>query len=87
MKFTERTLQKAEERAEIRNQTNLGDKQWDFLFQAAYQSVDESEDDQPLDPDTDNEDESNPQVKGNRRVWVSHPPTYRADIVSTDGSV
>jgi hypothetical protein len=55
-------------------------KCWDFLFEAAYQSTDESDDDPNIDPDTDDDDPT--PLKGTKRVWYACAPTYRSSEVS-----
>lgn len=55
------------------------DPVWDALFAATYQSSDETDAGESIDPETDSEEVA---VSVPSRPWVTRPPTYRAAIVS-----
>jgi hypothetical protein len=47
---------------------------WDFFFHVLYQSTDESDDSEVLDPDTESDNEVD--VVATKKPWVTRPPTY-----------
>lgn len=55
-----------------------------FFFQAAYQSTDESDAEDVLDPDTDTEKADETPAQATRKPWISRAPTYRDDVVSVE---
>ena len=57
----------------------MRDPTWDALFVATYQSTDETDDAEGIDPETDSEEVT---VSIPSRPWVTRPPTYRAAVVS-----
>lgn len=73
--------QKCNERASVRSLVGYmaNSTLWDFAFQAAYQSTDESDDDDAVDPDTETEDEV--PVRTKQKPWISRPPTYRGAVI------
>ncbi|EGO28842.1 hypothetical protein SERLADRAFT_406233 [Serpula lacrymans var. lacrymans S7.9] len=56
---------KVAERSSIRHTTSFWSPEWEFLFKAAYQSTNESDQDNVLDPDTDESAND-----GNLKVWL-----------------
>ncbi|KAF8143627.1 hypothetical protein K438DRAFT_1993690 [Mycena galopus ATCC 62051] len=50
------------------------DPKWAFFFQPVYQSTDESDDSDVIDPDTDTERTTEIQVAATRKPWKSRPP-------------
>jgi len=73
------TAQKAQDRADVREESTMADPVWNALFAAAYQSTDETDVAGGIDPQTDSEEVA---VSVPSRAWVTRPPTYRAAIVS-----
>jgi hypothetical protein len=57
----------------------MRDPTWDTLFVVTYQSTDEMDDAEGIDPETDSEEVT---VSIPSRPWVMCPPTYRAAVVS-----
>jgi len=55
------------------------DPVWDALFVVPYQSSDETDVDEGIDPETDSDEVT---VNVPSRAWVTRPPTYRAAVVS-----
>ena len=65
--------------------------EWNSFFQIAYQSTDESDaeevqQDEGLDPNTDEEGGRRTRQKGTKSTggsgkFKTHPPTYRSDVV------
>lgn len=53
--------------------------EWDFFFQPCYQSTDESDIDDGIDPDTETEEQLD--VSSTRKPWISRPPMYRTKEV------
>ena len=72
-------VQKAQDRADVREQSTMKDPAWDALFAVAYQSTDETDDEESIDPKTDSEEVA---VSVPSRPWVTRPPTYHAAVVS-----
>lgn len=54
-------------------------KEWDFFFQPAYQSTDETDTAPVLDPDSD--EEHIVPVPATKKAWISRTPEYRASEV------
>ncbi|KAJ7018531.1 hypothetical protein C8F04DRAFT_1277632 [Mycena alexandri] len=54
------------------------DKDWDWFFQPVYQSTNESDDGNVIDPDTDTEAKDEPPARSTRKPWVTHAPEYRS---------
>jgi hypothetical protein len=52
--------------------------EWDFFFQPAYQSTDETDDGNNMDPDSEGEDID---VKIKEKAWLSRAPCYRSEVV------
>ncbi|KAH7919440.1 hypothetical protein BV22DRAFT_1133837 [Leucogyrophana mollusca] len=68
---------KAKERAGVHTKdAALQGPKWDFLFQPAYQSSDESSTEGVVDPGSPSADNDN---GSSIKLWLSCPPTYRAD--------
>jgi len=57
----------------------MKDPVWDALFVAAYQSTDETDDAEGIDPETESEE---PAVSFPSRPWVACLPIYWAAVVS-----
>jgi hypothetical protein len=57
----------------------MTDPVWDALFAVAYQSTDETDRSDGIDPETDSDELA---INVPSRPWVTCPPTYRAAIVS-----
>jgi len=57
----------------------MKDPTWDALFVATYQSTDETDDAEGIDPETDGEEVA---MSVPSRPWITRPPTYRAAVVS-----
>jgi hypothetical protein len=55
---------------------------FDYFFQWQYQSTDESDVSDVLDPDTDVEESAEVPVKSTRKPWKSRAPMYRGDEAS-----
>jgi hypothetical protein len=72
-------VQKAQDRADARAESTMGDPVWDALFTVAYQSTDETDQSESIDPETESEELV---VSVPSRPWVTRPPTYRATVVS-----
>ena len=63
----------------MREESTMTDPVWDALFAVTYQSTDETDHSEGIDPETDSEELA---VSIPSRPWVTCPPTYRAVIVS-----
>ncbi|KAJ7246651.1 hypothetical protein C8J57DRAFT_1674779 [Mycena rebaudengoi] len=50
---------------------------WDFFFQACYQSTDESDHEDALDPDTESDQEVS--VSTTQKAWITRTPEYRSE--------
>ncbi|KAG0705930.1 hypothetical protein DFH29DRAFT_872680 [Suillus ampliporus] len=84
-----RKARKNNERAdrEVRKETNTDSPEWDWFYQACYQSTDESDSGggtttRSLEFDSDTEDAPRPPKKSGKlknldATWTSRPPTYR----------
>ena len=57
----------------------MRDPTWDALCVVTYQSTDETDDAEGIDPETDSEEVT---ASIPSRPWVTRPPTYRAAVVS-----
>jgi hypothetical protein len=55
---------------------------WDFLFEAIYQSSEETDEDENIDPDTETSSSDEVGISTKARDWVTRPPTYRNPVVS-----
>jgi hypothetical protein len=53
-----------------------------FLLQWQYQSTDESDISDVIDPDTETEESNEIPASSTRKPWKSRPPTYRSEGVS-----
>lgn len=69
--------QKGESRKEVRTESGFVDEEWGFLFETVYQSTDETDPEETVDPGTDTSSADEPQVSTARRDWITRPPTYR----------
>ncbi|KAJ7034954.1 hypothetical protein C8F04DRAFT_1346197 [Mycena alexandri] len=73
-----RKVRKCDERMMALNSRNITlQPPFGFFLQARYQSTDESDDEDVIDPDTENENEVPAQAT--RKPWISRAPTYRTD--------
>ncbi|KAJ7222661.1 hypothetical protein C8J57DRAFT_1731654 [Mycena rebaudengoi] len=52
-----------------------------FILTPQYQSTDESDDTDVLDPETDTEDKQEIPASSTRKPWISRPPTYRSETL------
>ncbi|KAJ7479157.1 hypothetical protein FB451DRAFT_1451010 [Mycena latifolia] len=78
-----RKVRKCDERTIAARDIEMDDE-WTFFLQPAYQSTDESDDAEVLDPDTDTEKNAEVPASSTRKPWISRPPIYR-DEVFADG--
>jgi len=74
-----RKIRKAQDRADARAESTMGDPVWDALFTVTYQSTDETDQSESIDPETESEELV---VSVPSRPWVTRPPTYRATVVA-----
>ncbi|KAJ7027456.1 hypothetical protein C8F04DRAFT_1267025 [Mycena alexandri] len=75
-----RKVRKCEERVKVLQAEGIKiDQEWDWLLTPTYQSTDESDDSDVLDPDTDTEKADEIPVKSTRKPWLSRTPMYRSD--------
>ena len=80
--------QKVEERVGVHSQSELQEKDWDFLFLFHYQSTDESKDEDSMGIDSATDDEQEVKTKAKRKApsklpWITRRPAYRANVVSS----
>lgn len=54
---------------------------WDFMFEAVYQSTDETDYENTVDPETDASETDEIKVSMGARDWITRPPTYRTSEV------
>ncbi|KIK91509.1 hypothetical protein PAXRUDRAFT_27019 [Paxillus rubicundulus Ve08.2h10] len=74
-----RKIRKAKEQSGLhKKEPTLQDIKFDFMFTAAYQSTDESNDEGVLDPGTDSDGDNGAAM----RPWTSCPPIYRSEEAS-----
>ncbi|KAK7017149.1 hypothetical protein R3P38DRAFT_3360616 [Favolaschia claudopus] len=75
----------SEERSEVLREANvkLG-AAWQFLTIPAYQSTDESDQSDVLDPETDTESTREVPVASTRKPWKTHAPKYRSNEVQDE---
>ncbi|KAJ7654606.1 hypothetical protein DFH06DRAFT_1474510 [Mycena polygramma] len=52
--------------------------EWNWFLQPIYQSTDESDDADVVDPDTDTEEADEVPAASTRKPWITHPPLYRS---------
>ncbi|TDL17154.1 hypothetical protein BD410DRAFT_843851 [Rickenella mellea] len=76
----QRKATKRMEREMCREELGLEAKEYDFLFTAGYQSTDESDGNDGIDPLTDTEQEL--PVSTTQKPWISHPHTHRSATVT-----
>jgi len=62
--------------------SELTDPDFDFFFQPAYQSTDETDDGEYFDPDSDDNAQA-PITSTKRRPWLSRAPNYRSAEVTS----
>ncbi|KAK0434918.1 hypothetical protein EV421DRAFT_1838108, partial [Armillaria borealis] len=72
----------ARKRKEVREAAKLDVPELDFFFVPAYQSTDESDQDDGIDPDTDTEKSAEVRVPSVKKPWITRPPLYRGAEVS-----
>jgi hypothetical protein len=68
--------QKAQDRQDVRSESTMQEPAWDFLFEVIYQSLDETDSQDDVDPDTDTSMSEEPKVNTVTRDWITQPPTY-----------
>ncbi|KAJ7016748.1 hypothetical protein C8F04DRAFT_1340616 [Mycena alexandri] len=74
-----RKVRKCKERIETIEEGNIDiDVDWDWFFQPVYQSTDESDASDIIDPDTETEAKDEPPARSTRKPWVTHAPDYRS---------
>jgi hypothetical protein len=73
--------QKAQDRTDIRAESTMDEPVWDFLFEVIYQSTDETDGEENVDPDTETSTSEEITVSTAARDWVTRPPTYRHSVV------
>jgi hypothetical protein len=61
----------------------MQDPVWDFLFEVIYQSTDETDSEENVDPDTETSTSEDVTVSTAVRDWVTRPPTYQESAVSS----
>jgi hypothetical protein len=77
-------LQKCEERILVLEKADIKfEKKWAFLLMVPYQSTDESDQSDVLDPETETEQADEIPVPSTRKPWKSQAPTYRTDEASS----
>src|ERR1700736_1074631 len=69
-------IQKAQDHQDVRPDSTMREPAWDFLFDVIYQSSDETDSQDDVDPDTDTSASNEPKVNAVSRDWVTRPPTY-----------
>lgn len=69
--------QKAEGQKEVCTESGFVAKEWAFLFETVYQSTDETDPEETVDPGTDTSSADDPQVSTAGWDWKTRPPTYR----------
>jgi hypothetical protein len=88
--LTNVVTQKNNERAaeDVRKETKTNDPEWDWFYQACYQSTDESDAGLVAKPpvdfesDTENAPKRPAKSKNIDATWTSRPPSYRDTLVS-----
>ncbi|KAJ7758621.1 hypothetical protein B0H16DRAFT_1820575 [Mycena metata] len=75
-----RKVRKCEERIKVLQEEGIKvEEEWKFLLTPPYQSTDESNDSDVIDPDTDTEKADEIPVKSTQKPWNRQTPTYRSD--------
>ncbi|KAJ7622632.1 hypothetical protein DFH06DRAFT_1447651 [Mycena polygramma] len=76
-----RKARKCEERKAAIDEYDIAiPDEWTWFLQAVYQSTDESDDAEVLDPDTDTEATDEVPAASTRKPWITHPPLYRSEV-------
>ena len=65
----------------MRSESGLTDPAWDFMFEAIYQSTDETDDENTVDPETDSSGADVIKVSTAACNWITRPLAYRANEV------
>ena len=69
--------QKAQDRQDICSESTMQEPAWDFMFEVIYQSSDETDSQDDVDPDTDTSTSNEPKANAVSQDWVTRPLAYR----------